>query len=52
MPPFVAHAFWPLMTHSDVRSSKTARVRIADTSEPAPGSDEQKAATRTSSGVP
>ena len=27
MPPFVAHAFWPLRTHSSVASSYFARVR-------------------------
>ena len=52
MPPFVAHAFWPLRTHSPVASSYFAVVRTADTSEPAFGSLEQNAATFTSSGVP
>ena len=45
IPPFVAQAFWPLMTHSSVASSYLALVRIAETSEPASGSDEQKEAT-------
>ena len=52
MPPLVAQAFWPLSTHSPAASSKRARVRTAETSEPAFGSEEQKAATLTSSGVP
>ena len=52
MPPFVAQAFWPLMTHSPAASSNLALVRMAETSEPAFGSDEQKAATFTSSSVP
>jgi hypothetical protein len=52
MPPLVAQAFWPFRTHSSVFSSYVARVRIAETSEPAPGSEEQNAATCTSSGVP
>ena len=52
MPPFVAHAFWPLITHSPAASSSLARVRRPDTSEPAFGSEAQKAATLTSSGVP
>ena len=45
MPPFVAHAFWPLITHSSVASSYLAVVRTAETSEPASGSEAQKAAT-------
>ena len=52
MPPLVAHAFWPLITHSSLASSYLAVVRIAETSEPASGSDEQKAATFGSSAVP
>ena len=52
MPPFVAQAFWPLITHSPAASSKRARVRTAETSEPAFGSEAQKAATLTSSGGP
>ena len=52
MPPLVAHAFWPLRTHSSLASSYLAVVRIAETSEPASGSDEQKAATFGSSAVP
>ena len=52
MPPLVAHAFWPFRTHSSVASSYLAVVRIAETSEPASGSDEQNAATFGSSGVP
>ena len=43
MPPLVAHVLVPLSTHSSVASSYTARVRIAPTSEPASGSEEQKA---------
>ena len=45
MPPLVAQAFWPLITHSSFASSYLAVVRIAETSEPASGSDAQKAAT-------
>ncbi len=52
MPPFVAHAFWPLMIHSFVASSNFARVRTPETSEPAFGSDAQNAATFRSSCVP
>ena len=52
MPPLVAHAFWPLRTHSSLASSYTARVRSEDTSEPASGSDTQKAATAGSASVP
>lgn len=52
MPPLVAQVLVPLSTHSPVASSKTARVRIAPTSEPASGSEEQKAATLTSSASP
>ena len=37
IPPLVAHAFWPLITHSSAASSYLAVVRIADTSEPASG---------------
>ena len=36
--PPVTKIFSPLMTHSCVASSNTARVRIADVSEPAPAS--------------
>ena len=43
MPPFVAHVLVPLMTHSSLASSYVARVRIAPTSLPASGSDEQNA---------
>ena len=50
MPPLVAHAFWPLMTHSPAASSNLARVRTPETSEPAFGSEAQNAATLTSSG--
>ena len=52
MPPLVAQAFWPLMTHSPAASSNFAVVRTPETSEPAFGSEAQKAATLTSSGVP
>ena len=52
IPPLVAQAFWPLITHSSVASSYLALVRIAETSEPASGSEEQKAPTAGSSGVP
>ena len=52
MPPLVAQAFWPLRTHSSFASSYLAVVRIAETSEPASGSEAQKAPTLTSSGVP
>ena len=34
MPPFVAHAFWPLITHSPLASSNFAVVRTPETSEP------------------
>ena len=43
MPPLVAQAFWPLITHSSLASSYLAVVRIAETSEPASGSEAQKA---------
>ena len=49
MPPLVAHAFWPLSTHSPVASSYFARVRMPETSEPAFGSEAQNAATAGSS---
>ncbi len=52
IPPFVAHAFWPLRSQSPVASSNLAVVRIADTSDPASGSEEQNAATFGSSTVP
>ena len=52
MPPLVAHAFWPLSTHSSVASSYFARVRRAETSEPASGSETQKEPTCGSSGDP
>ena len=52
MPPFVAHAFWPLRTHSSLASSYFAVVRRADTSEPASGSETQNDATCGSSTVP
>ena len=45
MPPLVAHAFWPLRTHSSLASSYFARVRSEETSEPASGSETQKAPT-------
>ncbi len=52
MPPFVAHAFWPLSTHSPLASSNFALVRTPETSEPALGSEAQNAATLRSSTVP
>ena len=52
MPPLVAQVFVPLSTHSSAASSKTARVLMLPTSEPASGSDEQKAATLTSFSSP
>ena len=52
MPPLVAQVLVPLSTHSSVASSYLARVRIAPTSEPASGSEEQKAASCRSPGVP
>jgi len=48
IPPLVAHAFWPARIHWSFASSYTARVRIAETSEPDSGSEEQNAATFTS----
>lgn len=48
MPPLVAQVLVPLSTHSSLASSYTARVRMEATSEPASGSEEQKAATFTS----
>jgi hypothetical protein len=52
MPPLVAHAFWPLSTHSSLASSYFARVRSEETSEPASGSETQNAATFGSSWLP
>lgn len=52
MPPLVAQVFVPLSTHSSLASSYTARVRIEATSDPASGSEEQKAATLTSLASP
>ncbi len=52
MPPLVIQVLVPLRTHSSVASSYTARVRMALTSDPASGSDTQKAARATLSGVP
>ena len=52
MPPLVAQAFCPFSTHSPAPSSNLAVERTPDTSEPALGSDAQKAATFTSSTVP
>ena len=43
MPPLVAQVLVPLRTHSSVASSYVARVRIAPTSLPASGSEEQNA---------
>jgi hypothetical protein len=48
----VAQVLVPLMTHSSVASSYVARVRIAPTSLPASGSEEQKAAILRSPGSP
>src|SRR5207249_7233726 len=50
MPPLVAQAFWPFSTHSSLASSYFAVVRIAETSEPASGSEEQNDPTLGSSG--
>ena len=50
MPPLVAQVLVPLMTHSSVASSYIARVRIAPTSEPASGSEEQNAPSLRSPG--
>ena len=52
MPPLVAHAFWPLRTHSSLASSYLARVRSDETSEPASGSETQNAPTFGSASVP
>ena len=52
MPPLVAQAFWPFRTHSSLASSYLARVRSDETSEPASGSDTQKAPTFGSASVP
>lgn len=52
MPPLVAQVLVPLSTHSSLASSYTARVRMEATSEPASGSEEQKAATLTSLASP
>ena len=45
MPPLVAQVLVPLMTHSSLASSYVARVRIAPTSLPASGSEEQNDAS-------
>jgi hypothetical protein len=52
MPPLVAHVLVPSSTHSSLASSYRARVRIAPTSLPASGSEEQKAPSLRSPGVP
>lgn len=52
MPPLVAQVLVPFSTHSSLAWSYTARVRIEATSEPASGSEEQKAATLTSVASP
>ena len=52
MPPLVAQVFTPFRTHSRVVASYTARVRIAATSLPASGSEEQNAPSFTSPGPP
>jgi hypothetical protein len=41
VPPLVSHIFWPFSTKSS--PSRAARVRMAATSEPRPGSDMEKA---------
>ena len=51
-PPLVAQVLVPLSTHSSVASSYVARVRMAPTSEPASGSEEQNAAILRSPGLP
>ena len=51
-PPLVAHVLVPLRIHSSVASSYRARVRIAPTSDPASGSEEQNAAMCRSPGEP
>ena len=52
IPPLVIQVFTPLSTQVSLASSYTARVRIADTSEPAPGSLTARAPRRTSVSVP
>ena len=52
MPPFVAQVLVPLSTHSSFASSYVARVRIAPTSLPASGSEEQNAPSFRSPGEP
>ncbi len=52
MPPLVAQVLVPLMTHSSLASSYVARVRIAPTSLPASGSEEQNDAVLRSPGEP
>ena len=52
IPPLVAQVLTPLMTHSSDFSSYAARVRIAPTSLPASGSEEQNAPSFTSPGFP
>src|ERR1022692_4253017 len=52
MPPFVTHALVPFSTHSSVASAYTALVRMAPTSLPASGSDEQNAPSLMSPGPP
>lgn len=52
MPPLVAQVLVPLRIHSSLAASYTARVRIEATSDPASGSEEQKAATFTSFASP
>ena len=51
-PPLVAQVLVPLRTHSSVASSYVARVRIAPTSLPASGSEEQNAPSLRSPGEP
>nr|BFE66884.1 hypothetical protein GCM10020092_001850 [Actinoplanes digitatis] len=45
VPELVMNAFEPLITHSFVRSSRTARVVVAPASEPVPGSVSPNAAS-------
>ena len=52
MPPLVIHALVPFSNHSSLASSYTARVRSDETSDPASGSDTQKAPSWMLSGVP
>ena len=42
-PPLVSHIFWPLRVQVFSSSASTALLLIAETSEPQPGSDIEKA---------